>query len=78
MGCDSENHQNHMCVLKSKGLEECIAALSDKPAVECRKCGARANSPRNLCAAHLGEWAPSVEGGHGSVGLDEVGKPHSG
>ena len=31
-----------------------------------------------LEAAHLGEDAPNVEGGHGSVGLDEVGKPHAG
>lgn len=78
MGCDAENHQNHMCVLKAKGLDECIKKFSDHPTVECRKCGAKANSPRQLCAAHLGDWAPSVAGGHGSVSIEDVGKPHSG
>ena len=67
-----------MCVLKAQGLEECIRSLSNHPLVECRKCGAKANSPQSLCAAHLGEWAPSVEGGHGSIGVEEIGKPHSG
>lgn len=78
MNCDSENHDKHMCALKRQGLDDCIKSLSDKPTVECRKCGAKANSSENLCAAHLGEWAPNVEGGHGSVGLEDVGKPHEG
>lgn len=78
MSCDSKNHQMHMCALKAQGLDDCIKSLSDHPTVECRKCGAKANSSVNLCAAHLGEWAPNVEGGHGSVGIDEVGKPHEG
>lgn len=78
MNCDDKNHQMHMCALKAQGLNDCITALSDKPAVECRKCGAKANSSKNLCAAHLGEWAPSVEGGHGTVGIEDVGKPHEG
>ena len=67
MSCSSEHHQKHMCVMKRQGLEECIAALSDRPTVECRGCGAKANSSKNLCAAHLMESAPSVEGGHGTV-----------
>lgn len=78
MSCDKEKHQMHMCALKAQGMDECIAALSDNPTVECRQCGAKANSSINLCAAHLGDWAPSVEGGHGTVGYDEVGKPHEG
>lgn len=78
MSCDDKNHQMHMCALKQQGMDDCIKELSDKPTVECRQCGAKANSSKNLCAAHLGEWAPSVEGGHGTVGLDEVGKPHEG
>jgi hypothetical protein len=78
MGCESGDHQNHMCVMKAKGLDDCIKSLSDHPVVECRKCGAKANSPKNLCAAHLGDWAPSVEGGHGTVSLGDIGKPHSG
>jgi hypothetical protein len=67
-----------MCALKQAGLEEEIKNLSDNPVVQCRHCGARANSLKYICAAHLGEDAPNVEGGHGNVGLDEVGKPHAG
>lgn len=78
MSCDEKNHQMHMCALKRQGLDDCIKSLSDHPTVECRQCGAKANSSKNLCAAHLGDWAPSVEGGHGTVGLEEVGKPHHG
>jgi len=78
MSCDSKNHKMHMCALKRQGLDDCITSLSDKPTVECRNCGAKANSSENLCAAHLGDWAPSVEGGHGTVGIEEIGKPHEG
>jgi hypothetical protein len=31
-----------------------------------------------VCAASLEDDAPSVEGGHGSVDVAEVGKPHEG
>ena len=78
MSCDDKNHQMHMCALKRQGLDDCIKKFSDRPTVECRTCGAKANSSKNLCAAHLGDWAPNVEGGHGTVGLEEVGKPHEG
>ena len=78
MSCDSKDHLKHMCALKEQGLEESIKALSDKPVVECRHCGAKANSIRNICAAHLGANAPNTEGGHGVVSLDEIGKPHAG
>lgn len=78
MSCDSENHQKHMCALKRDGQTDLIRNLSDHPTVECRQCGAKANSSENLCAAHLGDWAPSVEGGHGTVGIEDVGKPHEG
>ena len=78
MNCDSENHQMHMCALKRQGLDDCILKFSDRPTVECRNCGARANSSKNLCAAHLLDDAPNVEGGHGSLGLDQIGKPHAG
>lgn len=78
MHCDSKDHSKHMCALKSQGLDDCIKALSDKPTIHCNHCGAPANSSKNVCAAHLGETAPSVEGGHGVVGLDEIGKPHAG
>ncbi len=78
MGCTSEQHKMHMCVLKSQGQDDIIKSLSDNPTVECRQCGAKANSLENVCAAHLREEAPNVEGGHGSVGLEDVGKPHAG
>lgn len=78
MSCDSEQHKMHMCVLKAQGKVDRIRSLSDNPTVECRQCGAKANSLENVCAAHFGEEAPNVEGGHGNVGLDEVGKPHAG
>ena len=78
MGCTCTNHTQHICHLKSQGLNDQIRSISDNPVVQCRQCGARANSIEYLCAAHLGEDAPNVEGGHGSVGLDEVGKPHAG
>ena len=78
MSCDSEHHQMHMCALKRQGLDDCIKSFSDKPTVQCRNCGAKANSSKNLCAAHLLDDAPNVEGGHGSLDLDQIGKPHAG
>lgn len=78
MPCDSKDHSKHMCALKAQGLEDCIELLADKPIVECKHCGAKANSIRNICAAHLEDKAPNIEGGHGFVSLDEIGKPHAG
>ena len=78
MSCDDKNHQMHMCALKRQGLDDCIAKFSDRPTVECRNCGAKANSSKNLCAAHLLDDAPNVEGGHGTLGFEDIGKPHAG
>jgi len=78
MSCDSKNHSMHMCALKAQGKYDCIRDLSDSPTVECNKCGAKANSVKNLCAAHLMQEAPNVEGGHGMIGIEDVGKPHAG
>jgi hypothetical protein len=78
MSCDSKDHSKHMCAMKAQGLTDCIKAFSDKPTVECRQCGAKANSSKHLCAAHLLDMAPNVEGGHGFVSLEDVGKPHAG
>ncbi len=78
MGCDSDNHSEHMCALKLNGLEDRVRSLADNPSVQCKHCGAKANSIKNICAAHLGADAPSIEGGHGSVDLEDVGKPHAG
>lgn len=68
----------HMCALKRQGMDDCIKSFSDNPTVECKKCGVKANSSENLCAAHLLDNAPNVEGGHGMVSIDEIGKPHEG
>lgn len=78
MSCDSKNHSMHMCALKAQEKFDCITMLSDNPTVQCKKCGAQANSVKNLCAAHLMQDAPSVEGGHGNVSIDDIGKPHAG
>uniref|UniRef100_A0A831XGE2 Uncharacterized protein n=1 Tax=Geobacter metallireducens TaxID=28232 RepID=A0A831XGE2_GEOME len=78
MSCTGETHKQHMCYLNSQGEDERIRNLSDNPTVECRQCGAKANRVEYVCAAHLRETAPNVEGGHGSVGFDEIGKPHEG
>lgn len=78
MSCNCESHTMHICYLKSHGQDDCIKTLTDNPTVECRQCGAKANSLEYICAAHLGEDAPNVEGGHGSVELDEIGKLHEG
>jgi hypothetical protein len=78
MDCTGESHKMHMCVLKAEGRHDRIKSLSDNPTVECRQCGAKANDLQYVCAAHLREDAPNVEGGHGSVDLEEVGKPHAG
>jgi len=78
MDCNCESHKMHICSLKARGDEESIKAVTDNPTVQCRQCGAQANSIEYICAAHLKEDAPNVEGGHGSVGLDEIGKVHAG
>lgn len=78
MNCNDENHQMHMCALKAQGRDDLILSLATHPTVECRHCGAKANSIQNICAAHLGADAPNIEGGHGTVSLDEVGKLHAG
>lgn len=78
MGCTCENHHMHMCSLKEQGKYDLIKSLSDNPTVECKQCGAKANDAKYLCAAHLGDTAPNVEGGHGNVDLQDVGKPHAG
>jgi len=76
--CKDESHNKHICYLKMNGLDDILKSVTDKPTVECRHCGAKANSLEYICAASLEEDAPSVEGGHGTVDVDEVGKPHEG
>lgn len=78
MNCTCETHTTHICFLKAHNETARIAAISDNPTIECRHCGAKANDSQYVCAAHLGSDAPNVEGGHGSVGLGDIGKPHAG
>ncbi len=49
MGCDGNEHNEHMCALKKAEKMELVRCLSDQPTVECGNCGARANRPDNVC-----------------------------
>ncbi len=77
MNCNCESHNMHFCYLKSHGQEDRIKSITDNPTVECRQCGAKVNDIQYVCAAHLKEDAPNVEGGHGDVGFEDIGKPHA-
>jgi len=44
-----EKHEGHLCVLRSRGLTEEIASLTDKPTVVCFTCGSEANCADNVC-----------------------------
>ena len=48
-GCGA-THTGHICMLKSQGLAEEIAHISDKPTVVCFTCGTEANAAENVCA----------------------------
>lgn len=48
--------KKHICWLSARGLESCIKQLTDQPLVEYLYCGAKANSLRNVCAAHLVDY----------------------
>ena len=78
MRCNDKAHPMHMCSLKAEGRLDLVERFSTPPEVTCKHCGAKAASLEYVCAAHLGDQAPNVEGGHGNVELDEVGKPHAG
>lgn len=49
--CDPKDISKHMCTLQAQGLKDCLQLLSEKPLVECRKCSAKADSVKNICAA---------------------------
>ncbi len=48
--CDSSDVHKHMCTLIAQQRAESIKYLSDRPVVECKHCGAKANSLKNICA----------------------------
>jgi hypothetical protein len=74
---DSEAHKRHVCFLKAHGLDHQIKSVFDNPTMECRHCGAKVNCDEHVCAARMGEDAPNVEGGHGIIGMDQIGKSHA-
>lgn len=78
MNCDPEAHKMHICQLKLKGKAEKLKQVTDAPTIKCRQCGTVANSSKYICAAHLKEEAPNVEGGHGVLGFSDIGKVHNG
>ena len=47
--CCGGDHQGHLCVLHSKGLNAVIARVTDKPTVVCFNCGRKANRDANVC-----------------------------
>ncbi len=49
MKCEPTSHKQHMCALTADNDTKTISALSNKPTVECGNCGAKANSPENVC-----------------------------
>jgi hypothetical protein len=44
-----EKHQEHLCVLKSKGLTHEINQLTNNPNVACANCSEEANSEDRVC-----------------------------
>jgi len=44
-----ELHKGHICWLSTMGLLQEVQHLTTAPTVKCRKCGARANQPHNVC-----------------------------
>jgi hypothetical protein len=48
--CEAEKHQDHICMLKNKGLTHKIKQLTSNPNVTCLACGELANSEDNVCA----------------------------
>ena len=44
-----ELHKGHICWLTHMGLLNEVYHISCNPTVACRKCGAKANLPHNVC-----------------------------
>ncbi len=51
--CKSEDHDKHLCYLTSQGFHLSDAnkfwALTNEPKFQCKHCGRKANSDKNLC-----------------------------
>jgi hypothetical protein len=74
---DLEAHKLHACYLKARGLDHQNKNIFDNPTMECHHCGAKVNCEEHICAARLGEEAANVEGGHGVIEMDQIGKSHA-
>ncbi len=46
---DLESHHVHICSLRKEGKTELAECLGSSPTVKCGICGARANTPENVC-----------------------------
>jgi len=46
--CGSDSH-SHLCMLRSKGLQDEIARITSDPKYYCFTCGGEANCAENLC-----------------------------
>ncbi len=46
----TEKHDQHICVLHSKGMVQEVEKLTDNPTVTCSICLVNANSPDNVCS----------------------------
>jgi hypothetical protein len=44
-----ELHKGHICWLSTMGLLQEVQHLTSDPITRCRKCGAKANRPHNVC-----------------------------
>ena len=74
MACNKKNLTKHMCGLAALGMQDCIESLSDNPVIECKYCGAKANSIKNICAALFVVKAKVSESHHASANLGKCGK----
>ena len=51
MNCsDEENHQGHICLLRSEGNANLVELLTNNPTVSCFICGVEAKSETNVCS----------------------------
>lgn len=46
--CGSDTH-SHLCMLRSNGMNDEIARVTDDPKFYCFTCGGEANCAENLC-----------------------------
>ncbi len=44
-----ERHEDHICVLKSRGLTRKVERLADAPGVACLECGETADCADHVC-----------------------------